>query len=50
MADDEIKTITISYKDYLELLEESRILDKLYAGGVDNWEWYDLAMEGKEDE
>lgn len=45
MAADEI-TITITRKEYDELLEDSKILQALYAGGVDNWEWYDDSLEG----
>jgi len=33
-------------KKYLEELErDSKILGALYAGGVDNWEWYGDALE-----
>jgi hypothetical protein len=32
--------ITISKKDYLRLLVNSEILNRLYSGGVDDWEWY----------
>lgn len=43
------ETVEVS-KKYLEELErESRILDALYAGGVDNWEWYDEALASIED-
>lgn len=34
------ETITISKKEYEQLKEDSKILGYLYAGGVDNWEWY----------
>ena len=35
-----------------ELEKSERVLDALYAGGVDNWEWYDDSLEEirKEDE
>ncbi len=36
--------ITISRKKYSELLEARRTLNKLYAAGVENWEWYEDAL------
>lgn len=42
------ETITISTDRYKRLLETERILNALYAGGVDNWEWYDEAMDSVE--
>lgn len=36
--------VTITKSEYDELLNDSRILQALYAGGVDNWEWYDEAL------
>jgi hypothetical protein len=36
--------ITISYGFYLALQADSRILAKLYAAGVDNWEGYEEAL------
>jgi hypothetical protein len=42
-------TITISQKEYEDLLESQKILDALYAGGVDNWEWYDASLENLEE-
>ena len=32
--------INISKKEYIELVEESRLLRHLQANGVDNWEGY----------
>jgi hypothetical protein len=46
----EKETITITVERYEELLEAEKILNALYAGGVDNWEWYEEALEGIEDE
>lgn len=37
--------VTISKKEYEELLEDSKVLTALYAGGVDNWEWYSESIE-----
>jgi hypothetical protein len=39
-------TITITTKEYEGLLEDQKILQALYAGGVDNWEWYSESLEG----
>lgn len=41
----EDETVTISKKEYDELIEDRRILRLLQAGGVDNWEWYDASLE-----
>lgn len=38
-------TITITLKEYRELLKDSRKLAALEAGGVDNWEWYSESLE-----
>lgn len=43
------ETVTISKEEYEELLESQKILDALYAGGVDNWEWYDASLEAIEE-
>jgi hypothetical protein len=37
--------ITIPRDEYDELCHDQRILQALYAGGVDNWEWYDESLE-----
>jgi hypothetical protein len=44
-----METVTISKTEYEELLESQKILNALYAGGVDNWEWYDASLEDLED-
>lgn len=41
----EENTITISKKEYDQLIERSETLAALEAAGVDNWEGYDYAME-----
>jgi hypothetical protein len=43
-------TITISVERYNELIRSEKILNALYAGGVDNWEWYEEALENMDDE
>ena len=43
MGDEE--TVTISSKEYKELLERDKLLSALEAGGVDNWEWYGASIE-----
>ena len=39
----------IANERYLELLEAEKVLDALYAAGVDNWDGYDYAVEMLED-
>ena len=43
-------TITISVERCNELIRSEKILNALYAGGVDNWEWYEEALENMDDE
>lgn len=38
-------TVTISREAYAVLLEDSKVLNALRAGGVDNWEWYGASLE-----
>jgi len=38
------KTVTITVKEYTKLKEDARILQALYDAGVDNWEWFDDAL------
>lgn len=44
------KTVTITEEEYEDLLKDQRKLIALEAGGVDNWEGYDWAMETLEEE
>jgi hypothetical protein len=44
--EDEVK-VTITKKVYDELIKDSKILQLLYAGGVDNWEWYEESLEAE---
>ena len=37
--------ITISKKEYEELIEDQKLLQCLQDAGVDNWSGYDYAME-----
>jgi len=39
------ETITITRKEYNQLLEDSDKLRCLENSGVDNWEWYGEAMK-----
>lgn len=41
--------VTIPIKEFNRLKEDSEMLAKLHAAGVDNWEWYGEAL-GEEDE
>lgn len=42
---DEIDVITITQKEYDDLLDDARKLRCLERAGVDNWDHYDWAME-----
>ena len=37
--------VTITKKEYEQLTYDSRKLEALEAGGVDNWEWYDESLK-----
>lgn len=39
------ETITISKKLYDQLMDDSLFLNCLQNAGVDNWDWYDEAVE-----
>lgn len=41
--------VTITRKEYEELLEDSKWLRCLEGAGVDNWEGYDIARDYMED-
>ena len=43
-------TVTLSRAEYDELVKNDRILNALYAGGVDNWEWYGESLQDLWDE
>jgi hypothetical protein len=46
-----METVTISKTEYDQLIEDQLILQALYAGGVDNWDWYDESLRNlQEDE
>jgi len=45
----ETGSVALSRSRYNELIEAEKILHKLYAGGVDNWEWYEEALEEDDD-
>jgi hypothetical protein len=42
--------VTISRKEYEQLLSDSRKLEALENAGVDNWVWYGDAMASLTDE
>lgn len=44
------KNITISFDEYEKLKESDKVLDALYAGGVENWEWFEVSLEEYYDE
>ena len=39
------ETVTISKKEYDQLIEDSGFLESLRAAGVDNWEGYEYARD-----
>lgn len=43
MSDNDVEVL-VSLKELNQLQEDSIILHKLYAAGVDNWEWYGEAL------
>ena len=42
--------IEITEERYKELMHSEKVLNALYAGGVDNWDWYDESLSELEDE
>lgn len=42
--------IRVTQEEYKRLKRCERILDALYEGGVDNWEWYGEAMSTLEED
>ena len=50
ISDEPLETICIPKSEYEALLQASKILAALYAGGVDNWEWFGEALAGMESE
>jgi hypothetical protein len=42
--------IEIDEQEYLELLEDQRLLNALRNAGVDNWDGFDYALEELNDE
>lgn len=45
MANPEEQMVTISKKEYEDLLKTQRFMRALEAAGVDNWEGYDMAID-----
>jgi hypothetical protein len=48
--DQENQTITISIREYEDLIDDSLFLNALRNAGVDNWEWYGEAIREYEEE
>jgi hypothetical protein len=40
-----METVTITKKEYSDLLKSQKKLEALESGGVDNWEWYDQSLQ-----
>ncbi len=41
--------MTITKKRYIELMRAEEVLNRLEAGGVDNWEWYGESLNPEEE-
>lgn len=41
MSEKKEKVVVLPLKRYVELIEDSAVLDELYSAGVDNWDGYD---------
>lgn len=50
MSESQKPVVSITEDEYKGLLEASKILNALYAGGVDNWEWYGESLSELEDD
>jgi uncharacterized protein YggE len=37
--------VTIKKSEYDRLIDANKMLDKLYAAGVDNWEGFEFALD-----
>lgn len=44
------ETVTISKKEYVNLLLSDKKLHMLECGGVDNWEWYGESLNPEDEE
>lgn len=49
MPETNVEMISISKKEYEQLIEDQKWLRALEAAGVDNWEGYDFARESLDD-
>ncbi len=49
LKDKEDENITITKKEYDRLFDDSLFLNCLFANGLDNWEWYETALEEHEE-
>lgn len=37
--------MSVDKKEYAQLIEDQKTLNALYAGGVDDWEWYEESLD-----
>lgn len=44
------ESIVVSIRTYNRLLRSEKILNALYRGGVDNWEWYGESLADLEED
>lgn len=42
--------VTITEDEYNQLIYNSKVLEALHQGGVDNWEWYDESLKLMDEE
>lgn len=45
MEPDDLGLVTLTREEYQSLIDDSKVLNALYAGGVQNWEWFEASME-----
>lgn len=42
---EQVNTVTIDSNEYQSLLKDRDVLSALYAGGVQDWDWYEASLE-----
>lgn len=46
---DEVEMVSITKKEYDDMIEDQQLLQALQSAGVDNWEGYDMARESMDE-
>ncbi len=44
LKEEEKEKVFITREEYEDLLKDAETLQKLYAGGVEDWEWYEESL------